>query len=54
MKFSLLEIKLALIKLLKNYNVNPCSQTPDHIEFVEGFLARRPKNGIPVLVTKRF
>ena len=53
MKFALLEIKLALVKLLKSYNVNSCDNTPDRLEFDEGFLARRPKQSIPVKITKR-
>ena len=53
MRFALLEVKLILVRVLQMYNVNLCSNTPDNIEFVEGFLARRPKNEIPVLLTKR-
>lgn len=53
MKFALMEIKLTLIQLLKAYNVNATDRTPDLLEFDEGFLARRPKQSIPVIITKR-
>ena len=53
MKFAVLEIKLALVKLLRIYNVNACDLTPDKLEFDEGFLARRPKQKIPIILNKR-
>lgn len=52
-KFALAEIKLALTKILYRYDINSCSQTKDVLELVEGFPMRKPKYGVPVLLTKR-
>ena len=53
MKFALLEIKLTLVKVLKNYNINSSSTTPKKMEIAEGFGIRTAKYGTSVVVTKR-
>ena len=53
LKFAMTEIKLALTKILYRYDINSCSQTKDVLELKEGFPMRKPKYGVPVLLTKR-
>jgi hypothetical protein len=50
MKFALLEAKVALIKILKNFKIYSTENTS--LSFVEG-VVRSPKNGIKVLIKKR-
>lgn len=38
MKFALIELKIALVKLLKNYEILPGPNTPERLEFDEGLL----------------
>ena len=52
MKFAFFEIKMALIKLLTNFEILPSPQTPDWLEFSEGII-RVPKNGVQVVLKKR-
>jgi hypothetical protein len=52
MKFALIELKIGLVKLLKNYEIQPGPNTPDKLEFDEGSV-RVPKNGINAIFKKR-
>ena len=52
MKFALIEMKLILVKVLKDYDINPTSSTPKVLEIKE-FPLRRPKNTISVCIGKR-
>jgi hypothetical protein len=51
MRFALLEIKLTLIKLLKNYDVYSKNKN-EKIEYSE-IAVRRPKYGVKCLFKKR-
>ena len=52
MKFALIELKIALVKLLLNFEINSCEQTPDVLPLKEAFV-RRPKDGVYVYIKKR-
>ncbi len=52
MKFALQELKLALVKLLTNYEIAAGPSTPKELEFTEG-VVRVPKNGVRVIFKKR-
>lgn len=52
MKFAQIEIKLALIKILKNYEMTPTESTLDKLDYMEGFV-RSPKQSINVIFKKR-
>lgn len=52
MKFALLEMKLAIVNLLINFEILPSANTPMKLELIEG-LVRSPKNGVPVLFKSR-
>ena len=52
MKFALLELKIALVDLLLNFDILPSKNTPKKLEFVEGTV-RVPRNGINVILKKR-
>lgn len=52
MNFAILEIKLVLIKLLKNYNVEPLNNETK-VVFVEASNIRKPKGGLKCRFTKR-
>ena len=52
MKFALQELKYALIKLVKNYEIHPGPNTAKKMETVEGFV-RIPKDGVKVIFKKR-
>jgi hypothetical protein len=52
MKFALVEMKLALVNLLRNFEILPSPNTPKTLELVEG-IVRSPKNGVPVMFKKR-
>jgi cytochrome P450 len=52
MKFAMVEMKLALVKLLHKYEIHPSPETPDKIVFTEGAV-RTPKYGIPIKLKKR-
>lgn len=52
MKFALVEMKLALVNLLKNFEFLPSENTPTHLELIEG-IVRHPKNGISLKFKKR-
>ena len=54
MKFALLEIKLALTKLLMKYDVLPSPNMPKKLAFEEGLAIRRAKGGIPVIFRQRY
>ena len=53
MRFALLEVKLALIKILIKFDVLPGPNTPQRMEFIEGFTFRQPSTMVPVLLRKR-
>ena len=52
MKFALIEMKLALVKILQNFEILPSSNTPKQLDIVEG-IVRQPVGGIPVILKKR-
>jgi hypothetical protein len=53
MRFALLEIKLTLVKILKNYLVLPSDLTPKKLEFKETIVVRRPIHEMHVVFKKR-
>lgn len=52
MKFALIEMKIALVKMLLKFEIIPGKNTPEKLDFVEG-IVRQPKNGINVIFKKR-
>ena len=52
MKFAYLEMKMALVKLLINFDVLRSPKTPDFLEYSEG-IVRAPKGGLHVALKKR-
>lgn len=52
MKFALVEMKLALVNILLDYEIHPTENTPKKLEIVET-IVRTPKNGVQVLFKKR-
>jgi hypothetical protein len=52
MKFALVELKVALTKIISQYEVIPTERTPMKLDFAEGTL-RSPKNGVYVSFRKR-
>ena len=52
MKFAILELKIALVKLLSAYEIKPTPNTPKMLDFNEG-IVRTPKNGVFVTFNKR-
>jgi hypothetical protein len=52
MKFALIELKMALVKLLLNYEIKPTDNMPSELEFREG-VVRTPKDGVNVVFKKR-
>ena len=52
MKFALLELKLALVKLITNYEIRATKNTPKHLTFNEG-IVRTPREDINVSFKKR-
>lgn len=52
MKFALLELKLALVKMISNYEIRPSKNTPEYLTFNEG-IVRIPREDINVLIKKR-
>jgi hypothetical protein len=52
MKFALIELKMALVKLLLNYEIKPTENMPNDLEFREG-VVRIPKEGVHVIFKKR-
>ena len=52
MKFALIELKIAFVKLLKNFEFLPSQNTPKVLDFVEGTV-RAPINGVSIILKKR-
>lgn len=52
MKFAMLELKIALCKLLLNVEIFPTKNTPNDLELTEIFV-RRPKNAFKILLKSR-
>jgi hypothetical protein len=52
MKLALLELKIALVKILRNFEIKKGPKTRDNLELVEG-LVLSSKHGINVVVVKR-
>ena len=52
MKFAMNELKLTLIKMLQNFEVCASENTPQTLEYTEGFV-RLPKQPIKVIFKKR-
>ncbi len=53
MKFALLEIKIALVKILSKFEVQKGPKTPEKIEYIENGIVRGPKHGIHLVFKKR-
>lgn len=53
MRFALLEMKLALVKILMKYNVRPTADTPSKLDIWTEGTVRRPKQKIPIRLEKR-
>ena len=52
MKFALIELKIALVKIIRNFEIKPGQKAADKLELFENFL-RLPKNGVYVIFEKR-
>jgi len=52
MKFALLQMKLALVKVLLEYEVCATEDTPKSLEYIEGIL-RSTKSTIPIVFKRR-
>jgi hypothetical protein len=52
MKFALMELKMALVKLIVNYEILPSKKTPENLQFIEG-LIRTAVGGVTVVLKKR-
>ena len=50
MKFALLEAKVALVKILKNFEIHSTQNTD--LQYIEG-VVRSPKNGVKIMLKKR-
>ena len=53
MSFAMIEVKLALAKLLRTYTISAGSSGADNLELDESFLIRKPKHGISVILNNR-
>ena len=54
MKFAIMELKMALIRLVSNYEILRGENTPDSLEFVGDLIGNlSPKNGISVILKQR-
>lgn len=52
MKFAILEVKIALVRILMNFEILAGPNTPKQLDFVEG-VVRKPKDGVNVIIKKR-
>ena len=52
MKFAQLEMKLALVNILKGYEMHPSAQTPKEMATIEA-IVRQPRINIPIIFKKR-
>nr|QVK45584.1 cytochrome P450 [Brachionus paranguensis] len=52
MKFALIELKIALVKLIMSYEILPAANKFKELEFEEG-VVRFPKNGVKIFLKKR-
>jgi cytochrome P450 len=52
MKFALMELKMALVKLIVNYEILPSKNTPESLKFRESPI-RQAVNGVSVILKKR-
>ena len=48
----MIELKIALVKIVKNFEILPSENTPTVLDFAEGTV-RAPINGVKVLLKKR-
>jgi hypothetical protein len=53
MKFAILEMKVALIKIINNFQICKSKNTVENLEFCETGVVRRPLDGISLLFKKR-
>ena len=53
MTFAMIEIKLAMAKLLRTYTISAGANGTHNLELDESFLIRKPKHGISVILNKR-
>ena len=51
MKFALVEMKIALVNMLRNYEIHPSKNMPTSLRTIEG-IVRQPRDGIPVIFKK--
>ena len=52
MKFALVEMKLALVKLLLNFEIHPSKDMPQHVKSIEGIVTT-PEHGVKIVLKKR-
>ena len=52
MKFAMIEVKLALIKILQKFEIQKSENTPVELEFIEG-IVRLPSQPIKVIFKER-
>ena len=52
MRFALIEIKIAVVKILQMFEVAACSRTAEKLDFIEG-IVRSPKQDIIVQLKRR-
>jgi hypothetical protein len=52
MKFALIELKFAIVKLIQNFEIKSKLNTQSKLELIENFI-RLPKNGVYVTLEKR-
>lgn len=52
MKFALFEMKLALVNIIKNFEINKTVNTPKTLDFIEG-VVRSPASDIFISFKKR-
>ena len=52
MRFALIEIKIALVKILQTFEVAACTKTVHRLDFIEG-IVRSPKQDIIVHLRRR-
>jgi hypothetical protein len=53
MKFALVELKVALSKIISQFEILPTEKTPMKLDFEEASIVRLPKNGVYVSFKKR-
>lgn len=52
MKFALVEMKIALVNILRNYEMHPTNNTPKELRITESII-RQPRDGVAIMFKKR-